>query len=664
MLRASLARRFIVFSSLLILATSLSLSLFTLAREENEEHARIQRRGISLARNLAHNAELGVLTRNESLLTGLAAGLLQEDDIRSVRVTDVDGILLSASQADHTPDRLTHLGASQRRSVGSWQATLTPMTDGNSKRVQAYEVSFPIFTRRQARHDEELFLLEAEADGGTLERIGEAHVIVSLASMYRELAEIRTVLGVLTSLVIAIALLLTVLMARRIVRPLQALAAATREIAEGRPAEVAVGTSKDEIGLLAQSFNRMTAELARSRQKLERYNASLEQEVRTRTQELEAAQSQLVQAEKMSAVGLLVSGVAHELNNPLAGVIGFSQLLLRSSTDAKIRRKLEVIDRDAQRCKRIVQNLQTFAREHKPQMEYLCINGILEQTLELRSYQLRVDDIEVITDFEDELPRTMVDFHQLQRVFLNVIINAHQSIADQGRGGRLRITTRTVDGELAIRFHDSGPGIAEAHLGRLFDPFFTTKEVGHGTGLGLSICYGIVQEHRGLLTAGNHPEGGALFTVRLPIRQPQLSDETVDPAHVECRPSTGTRKSILVVDDEAAIIEILAEVFNEDGHRVDSAVNGEMAWRKIQQDSYDVIISDMRMPGMSGQELYHKVREWDADLSRRIIFSTGDVLTSETHDFLEGSGNSYLQKPFELNAIRQVVNELLSGNRR
>ena len=202
---------------------------------------------------------------------------------------------------------------------------------------------------------------------------------LSLAAMHRDLANLRWTLGLLTSLVISVATLLTVLLVKRMVAPLQALAAATREIAEGRLAEVSVEASEDEIGQLAKSFSQMTSELSRSRRELENYSASLEEQVRLRSEELEAAQSQLVQGEKMTAVGLLVAGVAHELNNPLTGVIGFSQLLLMSNTDEKIRRRLQTINREAERCKKIVHNLQTFARKHKPEKDYIGVNGILEQ---------------------------------------------------------------------------------------------------------------------------------------------------------------------------------------------------------------------------------------------------------------------------------------------
>lgn len=662
MIRISLALRFIVFISLLILATSLSLSVFSLYRYAAVEEEELRQRGISLTRNLAHNAELGVLTRNVDLLRELSEGLLNEVDILSVVVVDADGNpLLESRRPGQSLPRFTALPGEVTQQVGAGEARMTAFAAEGSARKEAYEISYPVFTRRGERHNEEIgFLLEEqESVANRIETIGYVRVMSSLAGMHERVADLKWLFGLLTALVISVAILLTVLLVRRMVGPLQALAAATRRIAGGNLDEDVRSGSNDEIGQLASSFNQMTSELKRSRRELEMYSASLEEEVRRRTRELEEAQSQLVQAEKMSAVGLLVSGVAHELNNPLAGVVGYSQLLLKSDCDERVRRGLEKINREAERCKKIVQNLQTFARKHKPQKDYVGVNGILESTMELRSYQLKVDNIVVQADLDADLPKTMADFHQLQQVFLNLIINGHQAMVSSGKGGLITLRSRRREDWISVQIEDSGPGIPPENLGRVFDPFFTTKEVGQGTGLGLSICYGIIEEHKGRISVRNGAGGGALFTVELPICEPDVSIEEVASAGDTEIVGGGPRKNILVVDDELAIIDILYQVLKMDGHRVDTALNGAIALRKIQKESYDVIISDLKMPGMSGQELYQKVRELDCDLSRRIIFSTGDVVSSDTRSFLEQSGNSYLQKPFEIDTIRKIVQSVL-----
>jgi len=643
MVRVSLALRFIVFISLLILATSLSLSVLFLYHYTTEEDQLIRNKGISLARNLAHNVELGVLTRNAVLLKELAEGLFQESDVIAVAVVDAESNpLLDDRRTGHGGAHLIALPNVQTRQVGGGEARIGPFTFEGATGVEAYEVSYPVFTRRGDRHNEEIgFLLEEEESSShKLETIGWARVTISLASMHRDIAELKWAFGLLTFLVISVAILMTVMLVRRMVGPLQALADATRRIAGGSLDEMVVESSTDEIGQLARSFNQMTSELKRSRQELERYSADLKNQVRLRTRELEEAQSQLVQAEKMSAVGLLVSGVAHELNNPLAGVVGYSQLLMKTDADDRVRRGLEKINREAERCKKIVQNLQTFARKHKPQKDYIGINGILESTLELRSYQLKVDNIKVETDFDADLPKTMADFHQLQQVFLNIIINAHQAMVGSRKDGSLTLRSRRRDDMICVEICDNGPGIAPENQGKVFDPFFTTKEVGQGTGLGLSICYGILQEHKGRIFVRNGPEGGAVFTVEIPICDPDSTGERPVPQTPEEVSADGPRKNILVVDDELAIIDILYQVLRLDGHRVDTALNGTVALRKIEKEAYDLIISDLKMPGMSGQELYEKVREMNRDLSRRIIFSTGDVVSSDTREFLEKSGNS------------------------
>ncbi len=663
MLRSSLALRFIILTSLLILATSMTLSIFFLTRLAEAQDYEEREDGVSMARNLAHNAELAVLTRNASLLHELGVGIFQEEEVIGVTVVDTEGNPLMDEWRRRQPSRdLVARPSVQTILVGAGEVRITPFAMPGSRKIEAYEVSCPVFTRRGTRHNEEIgFLLEEEESSNhRLETIGYARVMLSLAGMHRNIRNLTLALGAITFLVIAVGILLTIMLVRRMVAPVRALAEATRRIACGSLDEVVPEpVSQDEIGQLASSFNQMTGELRRSRHELERHSADLEDQVRMRTRELEEAQSKLVQAEKMSAVGLLVSGVAHELNNPLAGVVGYSQLLLKANAEERVRRGLEKINREAERCKKIVQNLQTFARKHKPQKDYVGINGILDSTLELRAYQLKVDNISVETDFDADLPKTMADFHQLQQVFLNIIINAHQAMVTAGRKGALTLRTRRKGNDLVVEIEDNGPGIPQENLGKIFDPFFTTKEVGQGTGLGLSICYGIIEEHRGRISVRNGPGGGAIFTVVLPVLEPEpdripAADE---PAEKEGAPAG--RRNILVVDDELAIIDILYQVLRMDGHRVDTALNGTVALRKIEKEQYDVIISDLKMPGMGGRELYERIRETNLDLARRIIFSTGDVVSSDTREFLEKSGNNYLQKPFDTEAIRRIVRSVM-----
>jgi two-component system NtrC family sensor kinase len=375
----------------------------------------------------------------------------------------------------------------------------------------------------------------------------------------------------------------------------------------------------------------------------------------------------LRQAEKMSAVGLLVSGVAHELNNPLAGVLGYAQLLVAEDSSPRIRRGLEAIHREAERCKRIVQNLQTFARKHKPQEDAIHMNELLRGTLELRAYHLRVDDVKVVLELDPGLPMTRGDSHQLQQVLLNLIVNAHQAIVSLRRGGTLTLRTARRGARLVIEVQDDGPGVPAEHLGRVFDPFFTTKEVGQGTGLGLSICYGIVEEHSGTIRVRNAAGGGAVFTVELPLRDPLGAtgrpEETIaaGAASADAVPCPAAAARILVVDDEPSILEVLERMLRLDGHQVVTAATGGDAMRLIDAGRFDAIVSDLRMPGVSGQELFMHLRASHPDQAEVVIFSTGDMLNESTREFLGQAGRPCLAKPFALEELRSAIAAVLEA---
>ena len=252
-------------------------------------------------------------------------------------------------------------------------------------------------------------------------------------------------------------------------------------------------------------------------------NATLREEAQRHVEELEstlvqlrATQHQLVQSEKLAAVGTLISGVAHEINNPLNNIVGRVQLLQQSIPDAAAQRGLQMARDECERAIRIVRNLLSFTREHKPTTSLVSVNGILGDVLELRSYEFRVGEIELRKKFQADLPEILADPYQLQQVFLNLVINAEQAMAET-EGAALSITTERVGDALRIVVADNGPGIPKELLSKILDPFFTTKEVGAGTGLGLSVCYGIVKEHGGELRVESEQGHGATFTVELPL---------------------------------------------------------------------------------------------------------------------------------------------------
>ncbi len=376
-------------------------------------------------------------------------------------------------------------------------------------------------------------------------------------------------------------------------------------------------------------------------------------------------QQQLIQSEKLSAIGELISGIAHELNNPLTGVMGYSQLLqMRADLDERARESLVKINHLAARCQKIVQNLLSFARKQRPERKLTSINEILERTVELRSYELLVNNIEIVRDLDPALPLTTADSHQLQQVFLNIITNAeHAMLQAHGRGRLiLKTYTDTADNHIVIEMTDDGPGIPEQHLTRIFDPFFTTKEVGRGTGLGLSLSYGIVKEHAGNIYARSRPGEGSSFVIELPVTgktedSPGLAEELIPAAlHFE---SLISGKRLLVVDDEKYILDFFTEVFRPYPIKVDTASNGRAAMEMIEANEYDLVVTDFRMPQMSGRELFEWIKDKRPNLAQRIIFVTGDTVSLETRSFFENTAHRCLAKPFKIEEVREVIQQTL-----
>jgi two-component system NtrC family sensor kinase len=374
-------------------------------------------------------------------------------------------------------------------------------------------------------------------------------------------------------------------------------------------------------------------------------------------------QQQLVQSEKLSAIGELISGIAHELNNPLTGVMGYSQLLqLRKDLDDRAKENLFKINNLALRCQKIVQNLLSFARKQKPERTLSDINDILEKTVELRSYELQVNNIEIRRELDRSLPKTIADAHQLQQVFLNVLTNAEQAMLEAHGKGSLTIRTKTnaQKTQIIVEIIDDGPGIPEAHLTRIFDPFFTTKEVGKGTGLGLSLSYGMIKEHGGNIYARSSLGRGSTFVVELPIISRLQEDAGPAPALMPQSlqfENLVRGKRILVVDDEKYILDFFVEVFHSFPMQVDTAHDGRAAMQKIQVAEYDLIITDFKMPHMSGKDLFDWIKQKRPNLTNRIIFVTGDTVSLDTRTFFEENRSRYLAKPFKIEEVKEVIQQ-------
>jgi len=361
---------------------------------------------------------------------------------------------------------------------------------------------------------------------------------------------------------------------------------------------------------------------------------------------------QLMQQEKLAAVGQLVSGVAHELNNPLASVIAFAQLLLATPLDAPYdRQAIEAINQESRRAAKIVSNLLTFARQHQPERRVADINRVIDDTLELRRYALRTASVDVETRFDEHLPLTWADPFQLQQVVLNLLTNAEHALSTWDGDRRLRVSTEFVGNDLIVRVTDSGPGISPEHLPRVFNPFFTTKPVGEGTGLGLSISDGIVREHGGRIRAESRIGQGASFIIELPYVAPPLPEH---PKISEAGPRTANNRRILVVDDEPAIRSAIAKYFRSLGHTVDMAASGRDAIACATATEYDALLLDLRLPDISGDRVLAELRVLARE-PERVVFMTGDTQSESTRRALGAVGRPVISKPFLLDELAAVV---------
>ena len=320
-------------------------------------------------------------------------------------------------------------------------------------------------------------------------------------------------------------------------------------------------------------------------------------------------------------------------------------ILMNEAIDDKIRRRLKDINEASHRCKRIIENLLTFARWQKPEKKYSDINNIIRTTVELRAYQLKVEHTDVELNLCPELPNTMLDEHQLQQVLLNLINNAHHAIKEtEDKKGKITITTNREGNNVKIQVSDTGTGIPNNIAQKIFDPFFTTKDIGKGTGLGLSISYGITKEHGGNIYAVNNKDGkGSTFVIELPIIEDKAKRKTSTKSVAKPKPSERGLRA-LILDDEPTVLELLKEVFTVEGFSVDTTTRGDEALKLIENEDYDIIISDIKIPDMDGKEFYHNLKSIKPEAVSNIIFISGDTASKETKDFLKESGNLFLHK--------------------
>ena len=375
-------------------------------------------------------------------------------------------------------------------------------------------------------------------------------------------------------------------------------------------------------------------------------------------EELARQRESLYQREKLAALGSLLAGVAHELNNPLSVVVARA-VLLEEQGDAATQSAALKIRTAAERCARIVRTFLAMARQQQPERGPVAVNEVITAALDMTGYAIRTSGIDVSLALAPDLPLILADADQLHQVLLNLIINAQQSLQEHPAPRRISVTSSIdpVAGTLRIAVADNGPGIDPRHRARIFDPYFTTKPTGMGTGVGLAVSLGIVESHGGELCVACPREGGAIFTITLPVRPVQPGDATMTAVPA----ASPRRRSVLVVDDEAEIRESLAEILCGARHRVVTASSGREALERMAVEYYDVILTDVRMPDLDGRALYAQIEQRWPRQAARVVFVTGDTLASELRDFVRNSGRLVIEKPFLPSEVRRIVAELTAA---
>ncbi|HEU4721733.1 MAG TPA: ATP-binding protein, partial [Gemmatimonadaceae bacterium] len=380
---------------------------------------------------------------------------------------------------------------------------------------------------------------------------------------------------------------------------------------------------------------------------------------RDMTQEREM-RLRLMESDRLAAVGELVAGVAHEVNNPLSSISAFAQLLLRDDDLAPEQREsIEVIRAETMRASQVVKDLLTFARRSDPQREPLDLNGVVARTVRLRQYQLAEASVQVRQELAPDLPAVLGDARQLQQVCINLVSNAVHAMSTCG-DGTLTLRTLHREGTVVLEVSDTGPGIGAGARAHIFEPFFTTKGEGEGTGLGLSVSYGIVKAHSGSIEVAETGPGGTTFRVELPAAPTRASVRAAPsdaPRPVLRSPLAGMR--LLFVDDEPTLRSGMAAFGRLRGFTVVTASDGVEALSRARTDGVDAVVCDLRMPGMDGYSFHEQLRAERPGLAARTVFVTGDVLTTETRENV--LRQPVLTKPFSFDGIEEAVVAVMRG---
>jgi len=390
--------------------------------------------------------------------------------------------------------------------------------------------------------------------------------------------------------------------------------------------------------------------------------------------------SKLLQTEKLAALGQMVSGVAHELSNPLTTIMGYAHRLLARQDLPGRTEEVRQIYQEAERASTILRRVLLNARDSPPERRPVSLNQIVHRALDLQRFSLAAEKIRVEIDLDPALPFVQGDPGHLQQVLMNMVGNARQAIEQQGEGGTIRLrTSRIGERRVSLEVADNGPGIPQAILARIFDPFFTTKPAGVGTGLGLAIVLSVVREHGGQVHVLNSPQGGAVFQIELPAASETAQDEALGsplPGRQNFLPEaaeaaghenrfapafeTGKGARVLVVEDEPTVARLIADVLEDQGMQVEVLLDGREALDRAAQQTFDLVICDIKMPGLDGQHFYKSLERSGNPLHERFLFVTGDIIAAQTREFLERHHLPHVAKPFRVEELTERVRGVLA----